>query len=169
MIIIGRGAILATTSAGSRPAAVLSAPHHCWCGANRWLDSRRFRISNLTSPIQIPLPEPPAGAPRARSPKVPGIPGAFIGGAWHPAMTLPSTSWRRAWHPLGKRFEKRATLNSVAPPRHGDGDEPSKGPNWRDCAILCALWQICVRGRRQQWKSGSWVWHRVASRRSSVC
>jgi hypothetical protein len=27
----------------------------------------------------------------------------FNGGAWHPDIMLSSTSWRRAWHPLGKR------------------------------------------------------------------
>jgi len=33
--------------------------------------------------------------------------GAITGGAWHPGMMLSSTSWRRAWHPLGKGVESR--------------------------------------------------------------
>jgi hypothetical protein len=52
--------------------------------------------------------------------------GAFIGGAWHPDLTLSSTSCRRAWHPLGKRFEKRAAWNSAAPPRNA-GTETRQG------------------------------------------
>jgi len=28
---------------------------------------------------------------------------ALNGGAWHPDVMLSSTSWRRAWHPRGKR------------------------------------------------------------------
>ncbi len=45
---------------------------------------------------------------------------AFTGGAWHPDMMLSSTSCRRARHPLGKRFERRAAWNQVAPRRGTD-------------------------------------------------
>jgi len=36
------------------------------------------------------------------------------GGAWHPDMMLSSTSWRRAWHPHGKRVWKRPACGGGA-------------------------------------------------------
>jgi hypothetical protein len=51
-----------------------------------------FRISNFE--FSVPNLHPPPEAPSRRAA------GAFTGGAWHPDMTLSSTSCWRAWHPL---------------------------------------------------------------------
>jgi len=50
-----------------------------------------FRISDFGFATHTPLER---SEPRGK--------GAFIGGAWHPDMTLSLTSCRRAWHPLGE-------------------------------------------------------------------
>jgi len=73
---------------------------------------------------------------------------ASTGGAWHPGMMLSSTSWRRAWHPHGKRVRKRecgggATFQDVS--NHPswrliiDGSLPGARNMARDVAMLEAV------------------------------
>ena len=65
-------------------------------------------------------------APRNRSAAVEG---ALTGGAWHPDMTLSSTSCRRAWHPL-----------AVAPPRStGTETGTETATRWRRCVTTPAF------------------------------
>ena len=67
-----------------------------------------FRISNFEFPTRLPLER---SEWRGK--------GVFIGGAWHPDMTLSSTSGRRAWHPLGKCVRKREILDELSQQRRG--------------------------------------------------
>jgi hypothetical protein len=60
----------------------------------------------------------------APSLEVPGIPGAFIGGAWHPDMTLSSTSCRRAWHLTGNALKTDRASAWLASSR---GSSPNQG------------------------------------------
>jgi len=60
-----------------------------------------FRISNFEFPIRLPLER---SERRGKS--------TFIGGAWHPDMTLSSTSCRRAWHPLVEARGETAVASS---------------------------------------------------------
>jgi len=51
-----------------------------------------------------------------------------FGGAWHPDMTLSSTSWWRAWHPLGQTADRQVALKSEAPFRtSGSGTGTGSG------------------------------------------
>ena len=61
--------------------------------------------------------------------------GPFTGGAWHPDIMLSSTSWRRAWYPLGKGSEKRAAWNPVAPRRSAGTETETETGTGRPCTL----------------------------------
>jgi hypothetical protein len=61
--------------------------------------------------------ESPVGVPKTHSPEMPGIPGTFIGGAWHPDMTL-SSNRRRQRSELRPHPKEEAMSHALATVLH---------------------------------------------------